>query len=392
MRAPFDIAEFGARPDGKTLNTAAIQKAVDACAAAGGGRVFCGAGTFLTGSLWLRSRVELHLAPGCTLLGSARLADYEGFSAKGFRAEAAPEGSAKSLLMADGAEGLAITGPGEIHGQGPRFYDTGTTLWEHFYAKPPTARPRMLTLYRCRDLRIEGPSFVDSPCWTFWLVKCERVRIQRIRVLGDQRMINQDGLDLDACRDVTVSDCVFKTGDDCVVLRSIRSVVDEPAACEDVTVSGCELDSWCQGVRIGAPSDGTIRNCVFRDLIIRSRAHGITCDHPKGYLVPPNSAGNAEIHDIHFSDIRIDCKKTPVRLTVADGIALSRLENLGFRRFKIRSGGPCVVQGSPETIIRHVSFQDVEIETPGDEAVSRRHCENVTLDGVRLTKGPAAAS
>ncbi len=391
MKHHFDIADFGARPGGEALNTAAIQKAIDACHAAGGGRVVCGPGTWRTGTLTLKSHVDLHLSQGCRLLGSTDLKDYREFVGKGFRPEFVPEGSSKSLLAAADAEDIAITGTGEVNGQGPSFFDTSTTLWEHFYAKPPTARPRMLTLYRCRDVRIEGPAFVDSPCWTFWLMKCERVHIHRIRILADQRMINNDGIDLDACRDVTVSDCIFKTGDDCIAVRSIRSVFDAPGVCENLVVSNCVLDSFSEGIRIGCPSDGIIRNCTFANLVIRSHSNGIACDHPRGYLCPPGSAGTAVIHDVLFSNVVIDCGKTPIKVAVAEGIALPRLEGLSFQHVRIRSGGPCVVQGNAATTIRDVSFSHMTIETAGEEAVLRSHCEGVTLHEVRLVKPPSPA-
>ena len=101
MTHVFDITEYGACPDGSTMNTAAIQSAFDACHEAGGGTVVCGPGEFLTGSLELRSSVELHLEGGCRLVGSSEVADYEDFTAEGFRTENSPEGNSKSLIRQD---------------------------------------------------------------------------------------------------------------------------------------------------------------------------------------------------------------------------------------------------------------------------------------------------
>ncbi len=110
MNADFDILAYDACPDGTTVNTVAIQRAIDACHAAGGGRVRCPPGTFVTGSLVLRSRVEFHVQNGCRILGSTNLADYQELVAPGFRTERAPEGSSKSLFLAADADGIAITG------------------------------------------------------------------------------------------------------------------------------------------------------------------------------------------------------------------------------------------------------------------------------------------
>jgi len=389
MEKLFDIAEHGARPDGKTLNTAAIQSAIDACHEAGGGRVVCGAGRFRTGSLTLKSNVELHLAAGCRLDGSASLDDYEDFTAAGFRSQNAPEGNSKGLVRAVGAENIAITGPGEINGSGLAFYNTDE-FHGPFFRKPPTPRPFMIMFYECRNVRIEGASFVDAPCWTFWLMKCERVSIQGVRVSGDQRMINNDGIDLDSCRDVTVADSIFKTGDDCVVLRAIRRVYDEPGVCENVTVSNCVLDSWCQGVRVGCPGDGVIRNCTFSNLVINSAHNGILFENPQRYM-PEDGRGTADVHNILFSNVVIHCARTPIGVIVEDGIELPRLAGLTFSDFRITSGEPCLVKGSPETTIRDIRFSNVAIETSGDDAIICRHCQGVKLTNVELSNRAGAS-
>lgn len=386
MRACFDITDYGAVADGAAMNTNAIQAALDACHAAGGGTVFCGPGRFLTGSVELRSNVELHLADGCRLIGSTDVADYADFSAEGFRAEHAPEGNSKSLIRASCAANIAITGGGTVDGSGLAFYDTGN-MSGPFFGKPPGPRPRILMLYACTDVRLQDVALVDSPCWTAWLMKCERVTVRGLRVHGDQRMINNDGIDLDGCRDVTVSDCIIRTGDDCLVLRAILSMYDEPMPCENITIANCVLDSWCQGVRIGCPSDGTVRHATLSNLTIRSRNHGITLDNPKRYL-RGDGPGTADIHDICFSNVAIDCEGLPIRVTVEDGIQLQRLSDLTFSGFRIRSGGPCTVKGSPETPVRNVRFNNVQVDTTGADAVVCRNCESVTLNDVTLSNLP----
>ncbi len=392
MTRIFDIADFGACPDGKTLNTAAIQSAIDACCAAGGGTVLCGPGEHVLGSIELKSRVTLHLAAGCRLTGSTNLADYDDFIAPGFRHDAAPEKSTKHLIRAIGAEGFAITGPGEINGSGPSFYDTTSILWERFYAKPDAPRPRLLMAYKCRHFRLEDTAFNDSPCWTFWLMQCQGVRIHRISMHGDPKMINNDGIDLDMCRDVTVSDCVLQTGDDCVILRAMHRLSDTSQPCENITVSNCVLDSQCQGIRIGCPGDGVIRNCAFSNLVITGRGNGIVFNNPRRYL-PTNRPGSADIRNILFSNVAIDCENAPISLDVEDGVALPYLGDITFANFRITSGKPIRVLGNPETIIRNVRFSAITITTTGDDAILCRHCQGIVLDGVELNhrgRGPEA--
>ncbi len=384
MEPIFDIREYGARPDGQTLNTSAIQGAIDACHAAGGGRVLCGPGTYLTGSLHLKSGVDLHLSLGCRLVGSTNLADYDDMIAPGFRHQAAPEHSSKSLLIAIGAEDFAITGPGEINGSGPSFYDTSSVLWERFYAKPASPRPRMLMACKCRSFRIEDASFNDSPCWTFWLMQCEDVGIHRIRMLADQKMINNDGIDLDMCRNVTVSDCILKTGDDCIILRAMRNLHDTESPCENVTVSNCALDSWCQGIRVGCPGDGVIRNCTFSNLVITGPGNGIVFNNPARYL-PQGCTGSADVRRILFSNVAIDCGNAPIKMDVDAGVVLPYLGDVSFSNLRIRSGQPIIVQGSPETTIRNVRFSNIEIETSGEDALRCRYCEGVSFADVRVS-------
>jgi polygalacturonase len=382
MRHTFDITDHGALPDGKSMNTTAIQAAIDACHEAGGGTVLCGPGEFLTGSLELKSNVSLHLEAGCRLVGSTDVADYADLAAEGFRSENSPEGNSKSLIRAARAEHIAITGHGEIDGSGLAFYDT-ENMNGLFFSKPPTPRPRILMLFQCTDVRLEDVSLIDSPCWTAWLMKCERVSVRGLRIHGDQRMINNDGIDLDCCRDVTVSDCIIRTSDDCLVLRAIVKMFDEAMPCENITITNCVLDSWCQGVRIGCPGDGTIRNATFSNLTIRSRNHGITLDNPRVYL-RGDGPGTADIHDIVFTNVTIDSEKLPIRVTIEDGIQLERLSDLSFSDFRIRSGGPCTVNGSPETPVRNISFSNMQIDTTGDDAIVCRNCEGVRMSNVEL--------
>jgi len=381
MKHIFDILEHGARPDGKTLNTEAIQNAINACRQAGGGQVLCPPGTFLTGSLELKSQVELHLAPGCRIVGSPRLEDYVPLVADGFRPEFAPEKSTHSLIRAVNAENIAITGAGTIDGSGLAFYDAPDKTGA--LSKPDTPRPRIGMFYNCRAIRIQDTTFVNSPCWTLWLMQCRGVHIHRIAI-GGQRLLNVDGIDLDACRDVTVSDCRMDTEDDCLVLRAIQNLYDSPAVCENVAITNCVLNTACNGVRVGCPGDGVIRNCTFSNLVIRSENNGILFENPHRYL-PANNPGSADITNILFSNVVVNCQRTPIKLVVEDGIALPRLSDLSFSDFRISSGDPCVVQGSPETLIRNVKFTNMKLETSGEDAIICRYCEGLQLTNVELS-------
>ena len=214
---------------------AAIQSAIELAAAAGGGRVCLEPGLYLSGTIYLKSNIELHLSAGAVLKGFSKPELYDDFCDPGFDA-IAPEQSRKCLLAAAHAENISITGQGEINGSGPDFY-IPIVPQEHSFAKPPHPRPRMCSSSIAGNLLFEGVSFIDSPGWTFWLLGCEDVHVTRVRVTGCQQMINNDGIDIDDCRRVSISDSFFRTGDDCLILRAIRRSPEHHAVCEDVTVS-----------------------------------------------------------------------------------------------------------------------------------------------------------
>jgi len=369
---------FGAAGDGRSLDTKALQLGIDECAKAGGGVLLLEPGVYLSGSLRLRSGVELRLQAGAKLLGSTDLKDYEDFKAPGFRHELAPEGSSKTLLWAYGERNVAITGQGEINGSGPAFYDKSKLNWG-FYAKPASPRPRMLMLFDCENVKIEDASFVDSPCWTFWLIKCRHVNVARIKLLGNQMMINNDGIDIDSCQDVVVSDSFFKTGDDCLILRSVKDLLDEPAPCENVVVTNCLLDSRCQGIRVGCPSDGEIRRCAFSNIVFSGEGAGINVDNPKRYL-HPGDGGSMDLHDIAFSNFVIESGRQPIRIWVEDGVALKRIEGLSFSNVLAKGGLPSLISGNPQSIVRGVRFDNVSLDKP----LELLHCQDVVFNGKPL--------
>lgn len=389
MSAVFSIQNHGANPDGVTLNTVAFQSAIDACHDAGGGVVHCGPGTFLTGPIRLKSNVELHVGAGCRIVGSPDPDHYQPLISDGFHHAFAPENTADYLIGAQHAHNIAITGPGEINASGPAFYDASAGLGGSgkFASGKPARRPRLLMLHCCTDVRIEDTAFVDSPCWTFWLMRCERVGIHRIKIRGDRRMINNDGIDLDGCRDVVVSNCFIQTEDDSIVVRAIQKVHAEPVVCENITITNCVLESTCQCIRISCPSDHITRNCVFSNLVLNSRSNGINFDFPNRYL-SAGSEGSADVSDMTFSNLVINCKACPIRIEVQPGIKLKRVSGITFSGIRTRSVFPCIIKGNAETIIEDITFNNMRIENTGEQAICCSHCRGVKMQNVELVNLP----
>lgn len=256
------VRDLGARGDGKTLDTRAIQAAIDRCAAGGGGRVVVPAGRYVACQLKLKSHVELHLSPGAAILGSPHLADYlDGQTPPPSRKskQPIPRGLANPnhplyVIGADDADDVSITGSGTIDGSGasPEF-DRGDN---------DPFRPRILLFTRCRDVLVRDVTLRDSAMWVQYYRGCRRVRISGERVFSHANL-NNDGLDIDS-RDVNVSDCVIDCDDDGICLKS-----DGTEPCQDVTVSNCVVGSNCNAIKFGTASRGGFINVAVSNCTIR---------------------------------------------------------------------------------------------------------------------------
>lgn len=271
----YDITTYGAVGDGTTNDAAAIQAAVDAASAAGGGVVRVPAGrTFLSGSVTLRSHVELHLERGAVLQASGRWADItvrpvtSALSGGVVLPDTPPNGV---FLWAQGATDVAITGPGTVDGGG-RFYvaeDRGPIY------RMPEARPFTVFLLDCTDVTLTDTTYRDGALWTVRLTGCEDVRITGLRIRGDMKVPNADGIDIDRCRRVRISDCDIRTPDDAISLKAVDEFASS-GVCEDVVITGCVLESKSSAVVFGADAVAPIRDVVVTDCVIRASHRGVS--------------------------------------------------------------------------------------------------------------------
>ena len=297
-----------------------MQNAIEKAAAAGGGKVVLAPGTHRSGTIYLRDNVELHLPAGSRLLGGTEPEEYDDLPA-GLYGEYAPCKCSKTLVAASGAVNIAITGSGVIEGGGPAFYDRDRLEGGFFYAKTEKPRPRLLQLVHCRNVRLEGVTFLDSPGWTTWLIECEDVTITGLRIYGDPRMINNDGLHFFGGKRIAVSNCFISTGDDALVVRAGRAWQrDAECLAENVVVTNCVLESSCQGVRLGCTCDDKIRRCSFSNLIIRSRNVGIYLDNPVRYLTVACKGPLLDLDDVSFENISVESLTKPIAVEVEEGL------------------------------------------------------------------------
>lgn len=257
------ITRFGAKADGKTLNTVAIQRAIDACNRTGG-RVVIPNGTFVSGTLYLKSNVNLHLLPGAVLLGVADLTAYPAHTVRFVSAFShTKDGRSRpnhALLFAEGEHDIAITGTGTIDGNGkaPAFQ-----LGDDWKSKASGDRPVTILLIDCRTIRVTDVHLRDSAYWLQHYLGCENVTIQRITVYNHANF-NTDGIDIDS-RNVLIEDCRIDCDDDGICLKSHSRA----RPCENVTVRNCTVASNCNAIKFGTAGFGGFKNVTISNCRIQ---------------------------------------------------------------------------------------------------------------------------
>lgn len=269
-----DIRDYGAVGDGAANDAPAIQRAIDACHAAGGGRVVVPAGgTYRSGSIVLRSHVELHLERGATLKASAEWSDITARrSVSALTAGVAQDAPQSGIFItAEGATDVAITGGGTIDGSGPEYaVRVHPEIYEMSHERPFT-----VFLVGCDRVLISDVRIVDGALWTVRLSGCTDVRIAGISIANDMRVPNADGIDIDRCKGVRISDCLIVAPDDAICLKASEEF-SEYGACEDVTVTNCVVETRSSGLVVGVDATSPIRNVTFDSCVVRASNRGLS--------------------------------------------------------------------------------------------------------------------
>jgi polygalacturonase len=283
----FVITNYGAVADGKTDCTAAMGKAIAACAKAGGGRVVVPAGEFFTGPMHLLSNVELHLEAGATLKFStdpkaclpAVLTRFEGIECYNY----------SPLIYALEQTNVAVTGQGTLDGQATdenwlqwkgkkggtetqiaangrlkKMADEGVPVEQRQFGEGDYLRPNFIQFYRCRNVMVEGVRIRRSPMWEIHPVLCTNVTVRGVDIVSHGP--NNDGCDPESCRDVLIENCLFDTGDDCIAIKSGRNADGRRVGVPSVNliIRGCTMRDGHGGVTIGSEISGSCSN-VFAE-------------------------------------------------------------------------------------------------------------------------------
>jgi hypothetical protein len=344
LQGILNVRDFGATGAGRSVETKALQAAIDAAAAAHGGTVYFPPGTYLSGTLFLKSHVSLQLEGGAVLLGSTNLDDYPSMqpSLRSYTDTYVHQ----SLIYAENVENVSLGGRGVLNGQGAAF--------KGGYRR----RPYIVRMVNCRNVRVADLTLLDSPMWVQHYLACEDLALRGLTVRSRVNA-NNDGIDIDACQRVRIADCQIFSGDDSIVLKS---TLDRP--CRDVVVTNCVVSSLCNGLKVGTESVGGFDNIVF---------------------------SNCAIHDTNLSGIAIETvdggalENVQVSTIVMRNVKSAIFLRLGNRARPIHEGAPKPGLGS----FRNVTLSNIEAN--GADKVGcaiaglpERSLENVTFDNIRI--------
>jgi len=375
----YNIKEFGAIADGKTLATDAIKRAIDQCYNNGGGTVFIPAGSYLAGTIELKDNVSLFLSNGAKLIATKE----EGqFRLKGKIKDTGSDGT-PVFIYAENAKNISILGQGEIIGQ-PEYYSEPLNSYD-FIAEDfdiavkaglnPTGyrwkKPNVSLVYltKCENIQIENVSLLNSPFWTLHAHWCNRLKIKGIYIYSElEKAVNADGIDIDGCSDVTISDCTVITADDAICLKTTINE-DGYRTCENVTVTNCILTSTSCALKLGTESHGDFNHIIFSNCVIRNSNRGL------GIFI----RDGGKVSNVLFSDITIECNRKPVGWWGSGDamtfVVLKRNENS-----KIGSINNLVVRN----VIANVQGTSVIAGLEG----TNNTMNNIRLEGIQLFMNP----
>jgi polygalacturonase len=420
----FNVREHGVVGDGQTLDSHALQSAIDLCAQRGGGTVYLPAGRYLTGSLFLRNNITLQIDSGAVILGSENPEDYPVIHA---RWEGKHQDTYAPLIAGQNLNNIAVTGRGTIDGRGASWWKAKE---EDTLTHP---RPRLISFSDCSNVFIEGITAVNSPSWTINPVHCQNVTIHAVTIINPADSPNTDGINPDSCRLVRISDCYVSVGDDCITIKSGTEYEhpDRYAPCRDITITNCTLERGHGGVVIGSEMSGGVKNvvisnCVFigtdRGIRIKSRRgrggiiedirvsnlimDGVLCPFTMNLYYHIGERGNLNVSDknprsvndgtprlrrIHFS--HITAREVKHAAGFLYGLAEMPLDDISFNDISISisdeadSGYPEMADGIPSMSqagffirnARRIRLEHVEVTGQIGEAFDVDDCEDVTI-------------
>ncbi|MDA3890452.1 MAG: glycosyl hydrolase family 28 protein [Salinivirgaceae bacterium] len=383
----FNITDFGAIPNGLTLNTKSIQKAIDSCTANGGGTVYIPSGIFISGTLELKSNVNLYLESGAELKGSPDLADYKPYKSPIFETP-----SNYGIIYAHKAYNVSITGQGAINGNEEVFFEWDkaksiewggcqfTRQKDRYRAVDsgigdgpvkPKDRPRQMVIFSdCKNVLVRDIQLIKSPFWTLHFADCDGVNVSGVKIWASLFTPNSDGIDITSCNNVTVSNCDIRTGDDAIVITGYAHHYELPGyenlihKSENFCITNCNLQSRSSGIRLGFIDQNSIKNIHISNINITNSNRGI------GIFV----RGSGSVENVTISQVNIETRLhtgdwwgngEPIHISAVrgeDSVKLGQIKNVTFRDITCTAENGILLYGSDESIIEDIRFENVRFK------------------------------
>ncbi|HUJ10588.1 MAG TPA: glycoside hydrolase family 28 protein [Verrucomicrobiae bacterium] len=389
----FDVRQFGAKGDGKNLDTSAIQEALDECGKTGGGIVRFPAGTFLSKPIFLRNQTTLELGAGAVLQATDERAAFE-----------SPEKTNAFMAFVNGKNlhDIAIIGRGTIDGAGARWWKPA----EEARRKRPgyvLPRPSLIVLVDCTNVCVQNVTLRNSPLTHLAPTSCEAVVISNITVSAPARAANTDAIDPIGCRNVLITHCRMDVGDDNISIKSNQANPDRPFASENITVTDC-IFLHGHGLSIGAATVGGVRNVTVRDCTFEDTENGFRIKSQRGR---GGTVEHVRVSDIMMKNvdpaITLTCyymnnsARDPVQRSLPQNDPPQPVRNTTptFRDIRIsnlkatcqRSAG--VICGLPESPISDVILENVQI-VAATTGLSIKNARRIQFENVKITneEGP----
>lgn len=361
----YDVTRFGAKGDGITDNTTFIQQAIDSCAA-NGGKVYFPNGIFLSATLHLKSNVTVELSAGATILAHTDVSKYP-FLDAGIRFYG-ELWARQSLFFAKNVSNVTIEGRGTIDGQGAKFPVTTDKKPDRY-----KNRPYLLWFAGCTNVTVRGLTLKNSPFWMQHYLGCEYVNIEGLKIWNHSNR-NNDMMDLDGCKYVTVNNIMGDSDDDGITIKSTGALISE-----QITITNCILSSHCNALKFGTESTGGFRNITISNCVIKpSRQQATIYGKPAGLaglaleVVDGGIMENVTINNMVIEGPQVPIfirlgnrarKHIPEAADPAPGI----LRNINISDI-IATGASnigCALTGIEKAPIEGLTLQNIRIETAG---------------------------
>jgi polygalacturonase len=388
----FNVRDYGAMGDGKSLDTATINKSIEACSTSGGGQVLIPAGKYLTGTIHLKSNVTMFLDAGAEIVGTSDLDQYQNFNPPKGTPLAGNLRWHRALILGQGIENVTITGHGVINGN--KVFDP--------HGEEKMRGPHCLLFGNCKNVTLRDISIRDAGNYAVMLEFTSHVEVRGVKITGGWDGVHFRGWKDNPCRDVSITDCEFYTGDDCIA----------GWYWEDTLIDRCIINSSCNGIRLIGPA----KNLIIHDCLFfgpgRNEHRTSREAHRKnmlaGLCLQPGAWGRTDgaVDDVHISDITMHDVTTPLHLSTKPGstvgtVTIDRLSATGVYR------AAASIESWAEKPIERVSLRDVSLEfvgggtaeqaamvvrSPGVDArplpawgIYARHVNHLQLANVRLS-------